>query len=211
MALGRAPLAWPSVYSGRMRWWAVTVGLVVGGCGRTDPISFTPVIDAGWRDAGVDAGADAGRRRDGGLPMVADGGAPTSCANEPGPGTQTRCFARVRLEQFTPSSPTCFVDVRVRVGEEGAVDWDCGETTGRASITFPNARFTGVVTERNVDVCSGTEFDWTDGCHWSSAQTIRGSLSDQRLRLTYAEAPLAMQLGCVVPCSASGTLLLLPP
>ena len=177
-------------------------------CGRTEPlVEVIPlVLDAGRTDAGQ---PDAGRALDAG---VADAGVPTSCANAPGPQTAQRCSQRLRLLSVSRSMPSCFVDVRMNVGDEGLLEWDCGATMGRAEVRFPRARFTGVVTGELLEVCFGSEFDWSDGCSWTSAQALRGPLtSGATLRLTYSEAPLPGQLGCVVPCSASGEVLNLGP
>ncbi len=180
-------------------------------CGRTEPLVETIafVLDAGLADAGrADGGAtDAGR--DAGL---ADAGVPTSCANPPGPQTAQRCSQKLRFLSVSRSMPSCFVDVRMNVGDEGVLEWDCGTTMGRAEVRFPRARFTGVVTGDLLEVCFGSEFDWSDGCRWTSAQALRGTLTaGATLRLTYSEAPLPGQRGCVVPCSASGEVLNLGP
>lgn len=177
-------------------------------CGRTEPlVEVIPlVLDAGRTDAGQ---PDAGRALDAG---VADAGVPTSCANAPGPQTAQRCSQKLRFVSVSRSMPSCFVDVRMNVGDEGLLEWDCGATMGRAEVRFPRARFTGVVTGDLLEVCFGSEFDWSDGCSWTSAQALRGPLtSGATLRLTYSEAPLPGQLGCVVPCSASGEVLNLGP
>ncbi len=180
-------------------------------CGRTEPLveTLALVLDAGSADAGrADAGAtDAGR--DAGL---VDAGVPTSCANAPGPQTAQRCSQKLRVLSVSRSMPSCFVDVRMNVGDEGVLEWDCGTAMGRAEVRFPRARFTGVVTGDLLEVCFGSEFDWTDGCRWTSAQALRGTLTaGATLRLTYSEAPRPGQLGCVVPCSASGEVLNLGP
>lgn len=176
-------------------------------CGRTEPLVETIAVvhDAERADAGrADAGAtDAGS---------VDAGVPTSCANAPGPQTAQRCSQKLRFMSVSRSMPSCFVDVRMDVGDEGVVEWDCGTTMGRAEVRFPRARFTGVVNGDLLEVCFGSEFDWTDGCRWTSAQALRGSLTTgATLRLTYSEAPRPGQLGCVVPCSASGEVLDLGP
>ena len=177
-------------------------------CGRTEPLVETTalVFDAGSADAGR---PDAGRSFDAG---VADAGVPTSCANAPGPQTTQRCSQKLRFLSVTRSMPSCFVDVRMDLGDEGVLEWDCGTTMGRAEVRFPRARFTGVVSGDLLEVCFGSEFDWTDGCRWTSAQALRGRLTaGATIRLTYSEAPLPGQLGCVVPCSASGEVLNLGP
>lgn len=187
-------------------------------CGRTEPLSelvnVVPVdagsIDAGRRDAGVRS--DAGVPDGGNDAGPVDAGVPTSCTNTPGPQTAQRCRQRLRFTSLSRSMPSCFIDVRMNVGEEGVLEWDCGTLMGRAEVRFPQARFTGVVNGDLLDVCFGSDFDWTDGCKWTSAQALRGALGTGRtLRLTYSEAPVPGQLGCVVPCSASGEVLDLGP
>jgi hypothetical protein len=105
---------------------------------------------------------------------------------------------------------SCFVDVRIDLAEEGALEWECDQPMGRAEVRFSRARFTGVVNGNEVDVCFGSEFDWSDGCRWTSAQALRGSLTEPSLQLTYGEAPLT-GAGCQPPCSASGVVTILAP
>lgn len=162
------------------------------------------MVDAGR----ADSGARDGGGRDAGT--LSDAGPPTSCVNLPGPDGGRRCAAQVRLLELRPSSATCFVDVRVALGETGILDWECANSPGRAAITFPRARFTGVVSGDVVDTCLGSEFDYTDGCRWTSAQAIRGARASGRLTLTYGEAPVPGELGCAPACSATGTIEILP-
>lgn len=100
--------------------------------------------------------------------------------------------------------------MRIDLGEEGVLEWECEQPTGRAEVRFARARFTGVVSANQVDVCFGSEFDWSDGCRWTSAQALRGSLTDPTLQLTYGEAPLS-RVGCQTPCAASGVVTVLAP
>ncbi len=204
----------------------VVAGLVLThtiSCGRTEPLieTITVALDAGRAAAGradagsvldggaADAGRDAGLIDAGGL---FDAGVPAQCTNAPGPSTAQRCSQKLRFTSLSRSMTSCFVDVRMSPGEEGTLEWDCGTPTGRAEVRFPRARFTGVVTGDRLDVCFGSEFDWSDGCKWTSAQALRGALgAGVTLQLTYSEAPLAGQRGCVVPCAASGEVLNLGP
>lgn len=169
-------------------------------CGRTEPLSETIGVDAGRADTGV---------RDAGM-TSRDAGAPTSCTNAPGPQLGRRCQRTLRLDSLSRSSALCFVDVRIDLAEEGTLEWECEQATGRAEVRFSRARFTGVVSGNQLDVCFGSEFDWSDRCRWSSAQALRGSLSEPTLQLTYAEAPLTGS-GCQTPCGASGVVTLLAP
>lgn len=190
------------------RWLAVLA--LSGACGRTELVSLAVVDAGGLLDAGL---ADAGRIQDAGSTDAGtspDAGPPTSCLNLPGPDGGTRCFARVRLASLVPSSPTCFVDVRVMVEETGVLEWECASSIGAAVVTFGAARFTGQVRGDLVDTCFGSEFDYSDGCRWTSAQAIRGARASGRLTLTYGEAPLPGQQGCLSACSATGTVELVP-
>lgn len=178
------------------------------GCGRTEPLNATIAFDAGARgDAGQTF--DAGGVRDAGV-VSRDAGAPTSCTNAPGPQRGRRCRRTLRLESLTRSSASCFVDVRIDLAEEGVLEWECDQPVAPAEVRFSRARFTGVVSGNDVDVCFGSEFDWSDGCRWTSAQALRGSLTEPTLQLTYAEAPV-MNLGCQTPCAAAGVVTVLTP
>ncbi len=186
----------------------VLAGLL--GCGRTEPLSETIAFDAGTsRDAGFDAGRIDAGVRDAGV-MRRDAGVPTSCTNVPGPQSGRRCQRKLRLDSLSRSMFSCFVDVRIEFAEEGVLEWECDQPVGRAEVRFARARFTGVVNGNEVDVCFGSEFDWSDGCRWTSAQALRGSLADPTLQLTYGEAPLT-RTGCQTPCSASGVVTVLAP
>jgi hypothetical protein len=177
------PRAWPLL-------------LVVIACGRTEPLDGLPLA------APPDAGrSDAGTR---------DAGVPTSCTNPPGPETGQRCRRTVRFDVVRPSRASCFIDVRLDAGELGTLEWDCGQTQGLAELRFARARFTGVVAADTASLCFGSAFDWTDGCRWTSAQTISGALDAGRLGFTYGEAPLAGQSGCETPCTGAGSLTVVP-
>lgn len=167
--------------------------------------------DAGNRpDAGADGGRDAGSLlRDAG-PAPHDGGV-RRCGTSPGPMTSTRCAQRLRLTGLMRTTPTCAVDVRIAVGEEGTLSWDCGSPAGGgAEVRFARATFRGRVSGGELDACTTSQFDWTDRCVWISEQFVEGPVQRGPLRLSYAEAPLSGG-ACQVPCQATGTFEILAP
>lgn len=105
--------------------------------------------------------------------------------------------------EVVKSSPECFID-EVVSSLTGHLVFPCGG--GAATVTFGDRVFEGSVVGGILDVCTGTEFPWDDGCQWQSAQRITGQLEDGIVDFTYAEQPKAGQSGCVPRCSAKGTL-----
>ena len=187
----------------------VAAAVLLLGCGRTALVRFVNVVDSGVVDVRAD---DAGSRDAGAVDAgTVDAGIPTSCRSATGPTMNMPCSARVRVLSLVPTMPTCFVDTPFQVGSVGELRWDCGGPTGGADLAFDAGRFVGSFSQGLVDVCFGSTFDWSDGCTWTSAQTIRGApVAGTRLSMTYGEAPLPGQQGCVVPCAARGELEVLP-
>jgi hypothetical protein len=168
------------------------------------PPDARPPFDGG-RDARADAIADAtldtSRPFDGGVP-------PVSICTPPDAGiVGAMCSRTVLVTTLNRSNPVCFVDAVVGVGQTGTLSYPCvGD--GPATISFGTRSFTGADIGNVVDVCTGTEFPWSDGCMWTSAQRVTGALDSGTLTFTYGEAPKAGQTGCTWSCSAEGTLTL---
>jgi hypothetical protein len=187
--------------------------MVASACGRTEvyrPREPQQMTDAGAPDAGR---PDAGPARDAGTPDAGavDAGmpSPSHCdsadAGAPQPGA---CEAQVTVGLILPDSPSCFVDIIPTPSEVATLRWDCTGDTGNAEIIFAKGTFGGSFNSPNVSVCSGTTFEYTDGCMWESAQRIEGSVTrGSTLTFNYAEAPLPGQMGCESACTASGTLI----
>jgi len=73
---------------------------------------------------------------------------------------------------------------------------------GPAKVTFGAASFDGADEGGKVTACTGTQFDWADGCTWTSAQTVTGSVASGTLRFTYGEAPKSR----ASTCASTGSL-----
>lgn len=138
------------------------------------------------------------------IPIAHDAGERTTCTGSSGPTSSTLCTQRVRMGVVTLSSFTCFVDVRPMLDEQGTLTFDC-EGGGALLVFDGGARFTGTSMGSNIDVCTGTDFDYSDGCHWQSAQYVSGYFLDGFLTLTYAERPTT-GTACAPPCSATATV-----
>jgi hypothetical protein len=216
---------WPKTFERHARFsicFVSILSLFVFSCGRTGLFSlastappFNPVfIDAGILDSGreIDAGViDAGTQIDAGTPN--DAGIPISCAQSSGPTMLMPCSVVVRVLSLVPSMPSCFIDTPFAIGSVGTLRWDCGSDFGGAEVVFAGrGKFVGVFSKaQGVNVCFGTTFPWSDGCQWTSSQNIVGNpQGGGRLQMTYGEGPIPGQSGCVVPCSASGELEVLP-
>lgn len=188
----------------------VLLGLVVAACGaRTglgavadDGTATVPPPGGGDASSGprpppppADAGADVG-------PDVLTPPSPICVAPDGGLGATT-CRRTLRVLAITKSSLSCFVDTIVKDGDRGTLVFDCDG--GGAEIQFGAHTMTGSFDGRRVDTCTGTAFDFSDGCRWNSAQRIQGDLT-QQLRFDYAESPAPGERGCLSPCSASAVV-----
>jgi hypothetical protein len=101
------------------------------------------------------------------------------------------------------SAETCWVDAVV-TEEAGVLTFPCDG--GSATATFGDRSFYGVVDGDDVELCATTEFEWSDGCSWLSAQHISGTLSSGQLEFSYTEAPEAEQADCDAACDAATTI-----
>jgi len=93
--------------------------------------------------------------------------------------------ARLRVGRVELSSPTCFVDAKVRQGDEGRLL----RCPSGAVAVFPRASFAGAWGEAGVDTCVRTEFPFSDGCTWETMQRMRGGPS--AIEYTYGERPVS--------------------
>jgi hypothetical protein len=115
------------------------------------------------------------------------------------------CSETVRVTSLTRSSPSCFTDNVVNVGQVGTLSFPCAGD-GEATLRFGALAFEGAEIDGRASVCTGTQFPWSDGCTWTSAQRVSGDVRSGALRFDYGEAPKAGERGCMSACSATGTL-----
>lgn len=120
--------------------------------------------------------------------------------------TGPTCTRIVTLSSITKRA-SCFVDTVAREGDQGTLTYPC-EGDGEATLSFGNRSFSGASLGGggNVNVCTGTEYPWSDGCSWTSAQRVTGSVASGTLRFTYGEAPKAGELNCAGSCTATATV-----
>jgi len=119
--------------------------------------------------------------------------------------TGPMCSRTVVVRSLTRSSPGCFTDDAISVGERGTLTYPCAGD-GPAKLTFDRASFEGAKNDAKLSVCTGTQFAWADGCTWTSAQTVSGSIESGTLRFTYGEAPKGAAGTCASACTATGSL-----
>jgi hypothetical protein len=112
---------------------------------------------------------------------------------------------KVRLLGLTPSNPVCYVDTIAKSGDPGTLTYPCSGD-GAARIEFSGGTLEGEVKGGILSTCTGTEFPWSDGCDWTSAQHASGPVPKGPFRFDYAEAPKPGQSGCTWSCSATGTI-----
>ena len=118
----------------------------------------------------------------------------------PGPTGAERICEKRMIAPRTEGAAGCFIDERV-TQSPGVLRYPC-EGSGWVKAVFGAAVFLGRLDAGNVDLVLGTEFDFSDGCVWSTEQHLRGALSSPALNYTYSEAPKPGQRGCSTPCSA---------
>lgn len=121
-----------------------------------------------------------------------------------GPSSGPMCTRSVTLGAISKRE-SCYVDTVAQPGDVGTLTYPC-DGDGEATLTFGNKTFSGAVESGKVDVCTGTEYPFSDGCTWSSAQRISGNVAGGSLRFTYGEAPKPNQHECAQACGASATL-----
>ena len=123
-----------------------------------------------------------------------------------GPSSGPMCTRSVTLGAISKRE-SCYVDTVAQPGDTGTLTYPC-EGDGEATLSFGNRTFSGAVVSGKVDVCTGTEYPFSDGCTWSSAQRISGNVDGSSLRFTYGEAPKpkAGQQSCAEACGATATL-----
>ena len=56
-----------------------------------------------------------------------------------------------------------------------------------------------------LELKTSSELDYTDGCHWTSQQTIKGALAEKSLGWTYAESATG-PTQCLPPCDATADI-----
>jgi hypothetical protein len=117
----------------------------------------------------------------------------------PPTGTEAICTKRLVVAR-TEGAEGCFVDERV-TQTPGVVRYPCAGT-GWAKAVFGHALFLGRIENGRVDLVLNTEFDFSDGCVWTTDQRLRGAISGEALDYSYAEGPRPNQRGCSTSCSA---------
>ncbi len=128
------------------------------------------------------------------------------CTHPPSPAaTGPICTRTVVVTSLARSSPSCFTDTVIEDGQRGTLSFPC-QGDGPVSVRFGGAVFTGSQVGGKLEACDGTEFPWSDGCSWTSAQRVAGHVGDRVLSFTYGEAPKAGQHSCASACSATGTV-----
>lgn len=117
-------------------------------------------------------------------------------------GVATSCSASLRVHDVSARSG-CVIDERVTAAP-GTLVYPC--EGGAASASFGSSVFQGTVSasgEVTLDLQTG--FDFTDRCHWTTKQSIRGSLSGG-LAYEYREEPDPGQSGCAAACLGTASV-----
>jgi hypothetical protein len=128
------------------------------------------------------------------------------CTHPPAPtASGPLCTRRVVVASISRSSPSCFTDTVIEDGQQGTVTLPC-EGDGPVTLRFGAAVFTGSQIGGSLEACDGTEFDWSDGCSWTSAQRVRGKVGSGELTFSYGEAPKAGQQHCAWACTATASV-----
>jgi hypothetical protein len=180
------------------------------GCGdRTGLI--VPSESEGPSDATVDVARhrDASQPEDASLPdarVIERDAESALCKAAPDAGSPPfpdACGSTLHVVSITPSSSTCFLDLALATGADGALTVFC--RGGYSSADFGKGLFEGNFTGGFVEVCRGTTFKYNDGCTWVSAQRISGTLASGTLTFEYGEAPITGS-PCASACTATGVI-----
>lgn len=178
--------------------------LLLGACGARTALTEThdsadelPVLDAG-------GAAPSPVPKPVPTPLLPD----PICVGADGPAPRGDCSATLVVDSYDLSSSTCYVDSPVVSGAVGRLTYDC--KGGRAEIRFGALVFGGTFDGTSFDTCTGTSFDFSDGCHWNSAQRVGGRIEGSNLQYAYVERPAAGETHCASPCSATARLRVAP-
>ena len=185
--------------------FVVVVCLLTAACSGAAP---TEVLVQGESDSrtGETGGKPIGESgHTSATPAVDDGSSSSAtCTTKALPASGPTCERPVDVTSFDLSRATCWVDTAVMAGAKGTLQTPC-TGDGEAVLTLGGMKFTGVIIGGKLAVCAGTEFDWSDGCAWTSAQRIEGDPS-RGLVFHYSEAPKPKQSGCAPACTATASL-----
>lgn len=135
---------------------------------------------------------------------------PSVCnAARVGPSQGPICHRTVTFGAIRKAD-SCFVDTVAQTGEQGDLAYPCSGD-GEATLSFGSKTFAGAVVGGKLDVCTGTEYPFSDGCTWSSAQHVSGAVTSGALTFQYGEAPKGGAQGCAMACGATAPVRLDPP
>jgi hypothetical protein len=132
---------------------------------------------------------------------------PATCSHLKVPKTHGKMCTRTVVLSSLDVAPSCFVDTIMKVGETGTLFYPC-EGDGEVKLTFGRKSFGGASISGKLDMCAGTEYPFSDGCKWTSAQRVTGRLTGDHLTFSYGEAPKVGQQKkfCASACSATGVV-----
>lgn len=132
---------------------------------------------------------------------------PATCVKVHVPKAQGKMCTRTVVVSRIEVSAGCFVDTIMHSGQTGTLTFPC-EGDGEARLTFGKKSFAGASLGGKLDMCAGTEYPFSDGCRWTSAQRVTGRLATRSLSFNYGEAPKVGQSArsCASACSATATV-----
>lgn len=164
----------------------------------TTPAHVTPPTSVARR-----APSSSASRGDGLLSSAPSVCAPPVAHASTGP----MCTRTVVVRSLTLSSPTCYTDLRVAVGDRGTLTYPCSGD-GASKLSFDRGTFEGADIGGKVTVCTGTQYEvpMVDHCTWSTAQQVTGSIANGTLRFTYGEAPKEPPSMCASACTSTGSI-----
>lgn len=130
---------------------------------------------------------------------------PTACKRPPVAANSGPTCRRNVVFKGLQKSPSCYVDTVAQEGQAGVLTYPCNGD-GAATLRFGSKSFHGAVIGGKVDVCTGTEYLFSDQCKWTSAQRVSGSVANGEMQFTYGEAPKPGQHNCAAKCGATATI-----
>lgn len=170
---------------------------------KTLPPELTDLIDSIAKAEETTAGSES--PGSGGADSVTASKA--TCAPSSAPKNTGPMCQRSVVVTSLDVPPGCFTDTLVKPGQTGTLSFPCNGD-GEARLTFGKKSFKGAALGGKVEMCAGTEYPFSDGCKWTSAQRVRGSVTSGVLAFDYGEAPKVGQGQklCARACSAHGTV-----
>lgn len=169
---------------------SLVLGLLVGCGARTAQVEphvvFVPAPV-------VSDGPDAGARP-----------APPPPVATPTPAAPVMCSATVAVSDIVVP-PSCSIDDKLG-GRTGTLQYPCDGDGDARLVLNRSDPIAASVQNGALSATVVTEFDWSDGCHWRTFQTVRGAITGKAFVVEYREEPDPASTPCAPPCEGQAQM-----